>query len=313
MTQTPGKTLTTLPVCTLANGHRLELYVHEIHGAGEGPTLGLIGGVHGDEPLSIEIIRRIVSETDPAQVHGTLLAMPVANAYAIEALTRNTPLDMNNLNRVFPGEPDGMFTEQFASIICRQFLPRSDYFVDLHSGGMLATVDYVYIHDDSADLSRAFGGEILYRGPSYPGSLANYARQQGIPSVVSELGGGLQWDEHFVEKGVRGVRNIMKHLKMIDGHPELPPRQTIVNEIVILRPHQGGFMYSEVKLDQLGKPVPQGTVLGRILSPYTFEELEVVRAPFDPSILVLLREPITRVNPGDYGFMVANGATAAPA
>ena len=53
-------------------------------------------------------------------------------------------------------------------------------------------------------------------------------------------------------------------------------------------------------------------MLGRIVSPYTFEVLEEVTAPFDPSLLVLVRERVTKVDPGDYGFMVANGATAVP-
>ena len=56
--------------------------------------------------------------------------------------------------------------------------------------------------------------------------------------------------------------------------------------------------------------MPKGTTLGRILNPYTFEVLEEVKAPFEPSILVLVRESITKVDPGDYGFMVANAATA---
>jgi len=69
-------------------------------------------------------------------------------------------------------------------------------------------------------------------------------------------------------------------------------------------------MYSEYGVERLGEQVPKGTVLGRVVSPYTFQTLEVVEAPFDPSIIVLTRERFTKVDPGDYGFMVADGATA---
>lgn len=301
-----GHSISTLPVMNIANGHALELHVHELRGARPGPALGLVGGIHGDEPLGVETIREVLETVDPAELRGSLVALPVANPYALQTLTRNTPLDMNNLNRVFPGDPDGMLTDQLAHAIVTRFLPRCEYLVDLHSGGTLATVDYVYIHDDDEALSRAFGVEVLYRGPSYPGSFANHAREQGIPSVVSELGGGQQRSAHFRAKGVRGIKNVMKQLDMLDGEPEVAPEQVVVSTLVTVRPHHGGLLYPEVTLDQLTREVPGGTVLGRVVSPFTFETLETIKAPFERSILVLLREHVTKVEAGDYGFMVAD-------
>src|SRR5436309_1541111 len=93
MTDHAARRTTQIPVFTLANGHDVVLHVHEVKGSQVGPTLGLIAGVHGDEPLSIEIVRRVVVETDPSSLRGTILAISVANPYAIQALTRNTPLD----------------------------------------------------------------------------------------------------------------------------------------------------------------------------------------------------------------------------
>jgi uncharacterized protein len=301
-----------VPVATIANGHTLELVTHRIQGgAGDGPTLGLIAGIHGDEPLGVETVRRFVSELEPASFSGRLFVLPVANPYAFQALTRNTTIDMNNLNRIFPGDPNGMVSEQLAHAIVEQIVPNCDYLIDFHSGGNLATVDYVYLHDDRG-LAEAFGCEILFRGPSYPGSLGDYARSNGVPTIVSELGGGQQLNEHYVQKGLRGIRNVMKKLEMLPGDPEVPERQVIVDELIILRPHHGGLMLSEVEPARLGEAVPKGTVLGRIVNPYTFEELEVVTATFEPSLLVLVRESVTKVDPGDYGFMIANGAGATP-
>jgi uncharacterized protein len=301
-----------VPVATIANGHTLELVTHRIRGgAGDGPTLGLIAGIHGDEPLGVETIRRFVSDLDPASFAGSLFVLPVANPYAFQALTRNTTVDMSNLNRIFPGDPDGMLSDQLAHAIVEQIVPNCDYLIDFHSGGNLATVDYVYLHDDLG-LAEAFGCEILFRGPSYAGSLGDYARKNGVPTIVSELGGGQQLNGHYLQKGLRGIRNVMKKLEMLDGDPERPGRQVVVDELIVLRPHHGGLMLSEVEPARLGESVAKGTVLGRIVSPYTFEELETVTTPFDPSLLVLVREAVTKVDPGDYGFMVANGATAVP-
>jgi predicted deacylase len=309
---TQGLETARVPVATIANGHTLELVTHTIRGGrGEGPTLGLIAGIHGDEPLGVETIRRFVTELDAASFSGTLFVLPVANPYAFQALTRNTTVDMNNLNRIFPGDPDGMLSDQLAAAIVEQIVPRCDYLIDFHSGGNLATVDYAYLHDTEG-LAQAFGCEILFRGPSYSGSLGYHARENGIPTIVSELGGGQQLNEQYVQKGVRGIRNVMKKLGMLEGEPDVPAEQVIVDELIILRPHHGGLLLSEVEPSRLGESVPKGTVLGRIVSPYTFEELEVLTATFEPSLLVLVRESVTKVDPGDYGFMIANGATAVP-
>ena len=299
-------------VAQLANGHQLELVIHRlIGGAGDGPRLGLIGGIHGDEPLGVEMVRRVLNSLEADRFKGEIAALPVANPYAFQSLTRNTPLDMNNLNRVFPGDPDGMLTEQIAHAICEQLLPQCDFLIDFHSGGNLATVDYVYLHDDRG-LAKAFGCEILFEGPSYAGSFGDYARNNGVPTVVAELGGGQQRNDYFLEKGVRGARNVMKALEMLEGAPELPPSQLVVHEMALIRPHHGGLLLSTVDASRLGERVAAGSELARVVSPYTFEVLETMTAPFDPTLLVLVREPVTKVDPGDFGFIVGNGETSTP-
>jgi uncharacterized protein len=301
-----------IAVATLSNGHALELVVHGRRGGGDGPRLGLIAGIHGDEPLGIEIIRRLLEELEPETFGGEIVALPVANAYAFASLTRSTPIDSANLNRVFPGSRDGTLSEQIAYLISSEFLPRCDYLIDLHSGGNLATVDYLYVGDDAA-LAKAFGCELLYRGPAPQGSLGAHAAASGTKTLIVELGGGQQRSEHFVRKGVRGVRNVMKHLGMLAGEPELPAGQLIVKELADLKPHQGGLMLSNCSSEQLGEAVARGAELARIVSPYTLEVLESIPAPFEPSLLVLVRDAVTKVDPGDYGFIVANGATAVAA
>jgi len=303
---------TGIPVATLSNGHTLELVVHRLAGGGDGPRLGLIAGIHGDEPLGIEIVRRLLTELEGETFGGEIVALPVANAYAFAALTRSTPGDAANLNRVFPGNRDGTLSEQIAHLIASEFLPGCDYLIDLHSGGNLATVDYLYVGDDEA-LAKAFGCELLYRGPAPGASLAAHAAASGTYTLIVELGGGQQRNEHFVRKGVRGIRNVMKHLGMLAGEPQLPAEQLIVSELADLKPHQGGLMLSRCSSEQLGESVTRGTELARIVSPYTLEVLESIPAPFEPSLLVLVRDAVTKVDPGDYGFIVANGETAVAA
>jgi predicted deacylase len=235
----------------------------------------------------------------------------VANALAFQNLSRNNPIDMLDINRNFPGDPGGWLSEQIAHVLSTQFVPQVDVHVDLHSGGIFPTVDYVYLFEGSRDLSLAFGSELLF-APAHPyqATFAVPARERGIPFFTAELGGGSLLDARYIEKGVRGVTNVLKQLDMLEGDIERPPRQTIVTEMAVIRPRFGGVLYPDVGLDQLGHEVPGGTLLGRVVSPYTFETLEEIRQPFERGYMILLRGAITRVNPGDYAYMVGNAVTA---
>ena len=304
-----GRKFWEIPVTTLASGYRLALPVHEVQGAAPGPTLGMTALIHGDELLPNVIFRRVWQELDPETFRGRLLLMPVANPLALESYTRNTPLDMGNLNRLYPGAPDGFFTEQLADAMMVNFVPELDYLLDWHAGGTFPIVDYVFESPAAPGLAHAFGLSVIYDGPVFEGALARLAEKEGVPTVIVEIGGGALLDEQYTEVGVRGVYNVMKALDMIDGDPEVPSNQVVVSELKTIRPRSGGVLFPELALEHMGKIVSGGTVLGRVISPYTFEELEVLRAPFAESLIVLLRVTPTRVNPGDYAFMAANAAT----
>jgi predicted deacylase len=303
-----------IPVTTLASGHELFFPLHRLEGRSPGPTLGLSAVVHGDEPLGNEVVRQVLSRIDPAELRGTILAVPVVNPLAFESLTRHTPVDMLDLNRNFPGSPSGWLSEQMAHVLATRFVAQLDVHLDLHTGGVLPTVDYVYIFDKSRELSMAFGSRYLFEpAQPYQGTFAVPAREKGIPFFTAELGGGSFLDSHYIEHGVRGVMNVLKQLRMIDGQVEWPARQTIVTEMAVIRPRVGGMLHPEIRLDQLGAEVPGGTLLGRVLSPYSFETLEEIRSPFERGVMILLRGGMMRVQPGDYGYMVANAASARPA
>ena len=301
-------------VTTLASGRELFIPLHRLEGRSAGPTLGLTAVVHGDEPLTNEVIRQVLMRVDPAALRGTILAVPVVNALAFESLTRHTPIDQLDLNRNFPGSPSGWLSEQIAHVLSTRFVSHLDVHVDLHTGGVFPTVDYVYLFEKSRELSLAFGSRFLFAPTQpYQGTFAVPARERGIPFFTAELGGGSFLDAHYIEHGVRGVLNVLRQLGMIDGEVIRPPQQTVVTDMAVIRPWVGGVLYPEIGLDQLGAEVPGDTLLGRVLSPYTFETLEEIRAPFERGIMILLRGGIMRVNPGDYGYMVANAATARPA
>ena len=304
-----------IPITTLASGFELFVPLHRLEGRASGPTIGLSAVVHGDEPLTNEVIRQVLEALDPAELRGTVLAIPVVNNLGFEMLTRHTPIDQLDLNRTFPGNPDGWLSEQITHVLTTRYVSQLDVQVDLHTGGIFPTVDYVYLFEASHDVSLAFGSNFLYEPGTHPyqGTFAVPARQKGIPFFTAELGGGSLLDAHYIEHGVLGVMNVLRQLKMIDGDVVRPARQTIMTEMAVIRPHFGGVLYPEIGLDQLGKEVRGGTLLGRVVSPYTYETLEEIRAPFERGYMILLRGALSRVSPGDYAYMVANAETARPA
>ena len=295
-------------VTTLANGSEIVLFLHELRGKlGDGPTVGICAAIHGNEPTGTEIVLEVTRRFANGSFRGRLLLLPVANPPGFEANARHTPIDDQNLNRLFPGKQDGWFSEQLAYTITEVFLTKIDVLVDLHSGGDRPTVDYVYIRN-SEELSRSFGSRVLYRaqsgatGTMFAGTSIGVTEERGVPSVTVELGGGLIDQAPYVERGVRGITNIMSTLNMIDEPPASPPEQVVVSSIQTVRPRHGGIL--ETVAPDLGETVEQGAVLGRVVSPYTFEELEEITNPAANGVMILSHLTRNVVQPGDYGYMV---------
>lgn len=293
---------------TLASGTGLLLPLHEIRGDRPGPTVGICAGIHGEEATGVEIVYQFLKTADLSALSGRLLVMPVANPFSYAAVTRHTTIDMNNLNRVFPGNAGGFLTEQMAYKITEGFLKGLDVLVDFHAGGATPTVDYVYIIN-AEELSRVFGSRLLYRPKeTLMGTSVSVTRELGIRSVVVELGGGRVDQRAYVARGLAGILNVLRTVEALPGTAATPPDQIVLREIATLRPHHGGLLLPEVT--EMGAEVRGGQVLGRIVSPYSLEELEVVRCPFERGVVVLTHLVPSVVEPGIYGFMIGNLSSA---
>ena len=132
---------------------------------------------------------------------------------------------------------------------------------------------------------------------------------QNIPCIVSELGASPKTAEKYTRIGVKGVRNVMKYLKMIPGEPEKPKKQFIIRERVVIRARHGGIFYTNCGGEKVGLEVPKGYHLGTIIDPQTFEVLQIIKAPFKKNILMLCRER-SKIVPGDYIFTIGDLETA---
>jgi len=172
-----------------------------------------------------------------------------------------------------------------------------------------ATVHYIYILNDEK-LSCSFGSKVHYRpkqgfsGTVYQGVSGGITIERDVPTVVVELGGGRIDQRPYVERGVQGVINILSTLEMLDAEPLRSPEQIVLNEIAIIRPHHGGLLINESP--PLGEVVGNNAILGRVISPYTHEELEVIRNPFEGGVMILAHQDTTVIFPGCYGYMIGN-------
>lgn len=298
-----------IPFVHLADGSQATLSIHEI-GSGKGLIVGISGAIHGNEPTGSEIILQLFRQLRDIPVNGTIWLLPVANPHAFAKNRRFTPLDEINLNREFPGDYGGTYSQKLADVLAREFLGKIDVHIDLHSGTDRPTVDYVYINNDEA-LSRSFGSHVLYRskegmaGTTFSGTTkAVTIDRRNIPAAVIELGGGIVDQRPYVARGVAGVLNMLRHLRTIPGEVAPAPAQTVVRSISLIRPTHGGWL--ETEAPALGEEIAGGAVLGRVVSPYTFEELEVIRSPVKRGIMILSHLTRNLLESGDYGYMVGD-------
>lgn len=321
-----------VPVTTRLDGSELRIPVHEVKGTHDGPTLTLISSQHGAEWFSIEIVRRVIAELDPGALRGRVIGVPVANPVALEHLTRMTPdeSDEPDLNRVWPGGPTWL-TEQIASALDQHVLAETNYLMDFHPGpwgASMATIGYgadlpdEQVRRSSLEMAIAFGHpsvRALKMMGAFPGprSIAGYAGSvRKIPNIGPCLGGlgfAPEIERGWLEQSVQGVQNVMRHLGMLDGEPAgLPSRYFHFgprgHRVV---PSRGGYLRAGHGPDALMTEVTNGTVLGTVTSPYTFEHLEDLVAPVDGVLFGVPRDYMVR--PGDWAYFVADSTHAGSA
>jgi predicted deacylase len=167
---------------------------------GAGPTVLLTGGVHGDEYEGQVAISRLARELDPAEVQGRIIMLPALNIPAVMNDTRLSPIDNRDLNRCFPGDPRGTFSEMLAHFIDSVILPMVDVSIDLHTAGhsmeSALSTNMHYLADQATReqtmaAAAAFGApyNVVFWGVDEGATLTSSVERRGILSLGTELGG----------------------------------------------------------------------------------------------------------------------------
>jgi predicted deacylase len=302
--------LVDIPVSKLSTHTPITLPVHVLHGPRPGPTMFISAAIHGDELNGVEIIRRVLRTLRPGNIAGTLLAIPVVNAYGFIGRSRYLP-DRRDLNRAFPGSATGSLAARLAHIFLTEVVRRCQIGVDLHT----AAVHRVNLPQIRADLSRrsrcrelahAFGAQVVIESPERSGSLRRAAREAGVDVLVYEGGEGLRFDEFAIAAGVDGIARLMLHvgmLEMAEGieppKPELSRQPVFANATSWVRAPDGGVLRTAKRI---GHAVTEGEVIGTLANPYEDSEIPI-RSPRRGIIIGATTLPI--VNMGDALFHIA--------
>ncbi|MFU2489952.1 N(2)-acetyl-L-2,4-diaminobutanoate deacetylase DoeB [Thauera sp. WH-1] len=203
---------------------------------GQGPTALLTGANHGDEYEGAIALAKLANTLRAEEVSGCVIIVPFMNYPAFRAGTRTSPIDRGNLNRTFPGKPDGTVTEKIADYVQRHLLPRADFVLDIHSGGR--TLDFlpfaaIHVLDDKAQQARCSAAMQAFNAPysmtllelDAVGMFDTAAEAAGKVFVSTELGGGGSATARSVAVADRGVRQFLIHCGICRG--ELEQRPTV--------------------------------------------------------------------------------------
>ncbi len=299
-----------LPIGSLADGTPVEIPVVVVNGARPGKRLFVQAGVHGKELNPIEVLRRVVTDLDPAELSGLLVGVLIANPLSFEARDRRAPYDQEDMNRVWPGKPDGAISQRMAHAIYEGGVRGSDALVDLHTGYSTMLTHTVFGEGDAAseELARVFGTEALlmeehdedWQRARFAGKLRNTAVADGIPAITPELGGHSRFEEGRIAEGVTGVLNVLKHLGMLPGEIVRPARQFVVrNHLTRVTVDRGGLFLASV---QPGDEVRAGDRLGILYSPRDFTEVAAVTSPNDAIVVSIAENPV--LHTGDSAAML---------
>jgi len=263
------------PLLDVTMGEDWQTPITVIHGARPGPVVTITGAIHGDELIGPLACSLLCQETltsdgkalDPLTMAGTVRIAPILNPPGFRQHSRYFP-DGRDLNREFPGSPDGNTTQRVANRIWELLLSDSDYIIDLHAAARgrsnLPQVRADLAHPESNKLARAFGIEVILDSKGPRGTLRRVSVDNGIGCLTYEGGGANVTHHEAVQVAVYGVLNSLRSLHVLPGNPSRPRFRLLASGSTWLRAEEGGL------IDMLVEPgsfVEEGDIIGRIVDP----------------------------------------------
>jgi len=269
----------------------LQLPVVIINGRDDGPILCLTAGVHATEYAPIDAVMRIVQELRPDGLRGAVIAVPVANMCMFEGRTGFvSPLDGLNLNKIGGGRRDGSLSEILAHVLLEEIIGVAQYHIDLHAGDLgemlmpfagFALTGQRELDEPGEELARVYTPRLISLSrpgsaiPPFADGIVYAATRKGVVSILAESGGNGTLEEADVRIHLDGVRNVMRHLRMIGGGPPVLGPRIAASDRIVVRAVRAGLLRLKV---QIGDLIETGQEVAEICNVFG-EVVEGVRAP----------------------------------
>jgi predicted deacylase len=281
-----------LEVSTRSDGSPYGIPMNVLCGKEPGPTFLVEACCHGDETEGTLAAVTLVKELEAGSIKGKVIVVPALNTRAYESSTRGNPDERYNydMNRLFPGNPNGSVSQKIVHAYVSKVVTKADYVVSLHGGGNLFYLaNRVMVSKDpkSIELAKAMGPEWKYLHQSHhPGTLLVECADRGIPCVIAELGGSSNRLPDAIMKNVlafvEAVKNIMRSVGVLEGDATCPDQWGIL-EGTNVRCKYGGIMIPTEKC-RIHNEVKKGDHMVTVYNLFG-NELEKVLAPQDGMVL----------------------------
>ncbi|SFR65380.1 succinylglutamate desuccinylase/aspartoacylase family protein [Halogeometricum limi] len=287
----------------LSSGTDVSVTVHRYAG-GDGPTVYVQAAQHGIELNGPAALRRLHDRLRSTELAGTVVVVPVVNSLAFDHRSYMTPAEydvMNpNLNRVWPGDENGSLQERIAARLW-ELAADADAVVDLHTGtpDMLEHARYREGDDDARRLAEAFGtaylltdGDETPDDEDGPGTFRTATARAGIPAVTAELSNSRTVAHEAAQAGVDGVENVLRELDVLAATPADSPEQTTLRDDAAYTVADESGLFELRRGLTVGDELAEGTELGAIYCPSSFERLQTVTAAEGGVVYSLARESV---------------------
>ena len=293
-----------LPVSVLSDHTPVTMSAHVVHGKREGPCVFVSAGIHGDEVIGVEIVRRLLRTPNMKSLRGTLIVVPIVNTFGFLNHSRYLP-DRRDLNRSFPGSKAGSLASRLAYQFMTDIVSRCSFGIDLHSAAIHRTnLPQIRVSANNRwtlRLARIFGAPVILTSALRDGSLRQEAKELGVDVLLYEAGEGLRFDEMSVRAGVTGILRVFKDLGLLPAKGISKPkaRPMLCSDSHWLRAPAGGLLRM---FKSEGDVVEEGDVLAAISDPFGEVEEELIARSGG---IIVGRAVMPIVNEGDALFHIA--------
>lgn len=266
----------------LASGNRINVFAYVWHTGVPGPSVLILGGVHGNEINGIEIVRRTIEDDISSKVvAGSVVIIPLLNVFGFINFSRDVT-DGKDVNRSFPGHLNGSLASRVARILTKKILPFVDFALDFHTGGD-ARYNYPQVRFNKSNpqaklLAECFDVKYIIEQPLIASSFRKAATDMGVTAVVFEGGESIRLDKLAIESGISSIKNVLVQLGNMIGDAKhlsihAPQDKVWIKKDTWIRASTPGIFIWQRRS---GDFVQAGELLAEIKDPFASKSTQII-------------------------------------